>query len=168
MPTVAFSQPIFAHRSNICCPRDVSLSDSKCLNGGHEWVKKTTHQLLPVCLINQLYAIIMKKNHIQNWKYHNLSNVLKSNQFCEVYLFDKHYFNEKKCFTTRKPHCRHTYSKTKKSSSLHYFDTCFMPNISEDSNRRWHDSLSIVCMNKESCHRLSETPPILYIKHLSK
>ena len=31
-------KPIFAHRSNICCPRDVSLSDSKCCNGGHEWV----------------------------------------------------------------------------------------------------------------------------------
>ena len=25
MPTVAFSQPIFAHRSNICCPRDWRL-----------------------------------------------------------------------------------------------------------------------------------------------
>ena len=35
MPTVALQQPMHAHRSNIC----VSLSDSKCLNGGQKWVK---------------------------------------------------------------------------------------------------------------------------------
>ena len=35
LPTVAYSKP----SPNICCPRDVSLSDSKCWNGGHEWVK---------------------------------------------------------------------------------------------------------------------------------
>ena len=38
LPTVAFSQPIFAHRSKIWCPRDWRLSDSKCWNGGHQWV----------------------------------------------------------------------------------------------------------------------------------
>ena len=26
-------------------PRDVSLSDSKCLNGGHEWVNEMTHSI---------------------------------------------------------------------------------------------------------------------------
>ena len=28
-------------------PRDVSLSDSKCLNGGHEWVKKQSVSAVP-------------------------------------------------------------------------------------------------------------------------
>ena len=30
----------FLHPSNICCPRDVSLSDSKCWNGGQKLVIK--------------------------------------------------------------------------------------------------------------------------------
>jgi len=33
----------FAHRSNICCTRDWRLSDSKCWNGRHEWVKVPLH-----------------------------------------------------------------------------------------------------------------------------
>ena len=31
-----------------------------------------------------------------------------------------------------------------------------------------HDLLSIYYIDEESCHPLSETPPVLYIKHLSK
>ena len=38
-PLTINNQPIFAHRSNICCPKDWRLSDSKCWNGGHAWVK---------------------------------------------------------------------------------------------------------------------------------
>ena len=56
------------------------------------------------------------------------------------------------------------YYKTKKSPSLRYFDTCFMHNIGRVSDRRRHDYDDI---GKESCHRLSETPPILFIKHVS-
>ena len=36
------------------------------------------------------------------------------------------------------------------------------------SDRRCHDSLSMYYIDKESCHRLSETPPILCVKHVSK
>ena len=38
-PRGLFLQPIFAHCSNIYCPRYASLSDSKCWNGGQKWVK---------------------------------------------------------------------------------------------------------------------------------
>ena len=60
------------------------------------------------------------------------------------------------------------YYKTKKSTSLRYFDTCFLHNIGRVSDKRWHDSLSTYYIDKKSCHRLSETPPILCMKHVSK
>ena len=53
------------------------------------------------------------------------------------------------------------YYKTKKSASLRYFDTWFMHNIGIVSDTRWHDSLFMCYINKASCHRLSETLPIL-------
>ena len=64
--------------------------------------------------------------------------------------------------------CRNVQYKTKTSFSFHYFDICFMNNIGGASDRYWHDYLSLYYTNKESCHRLSETPPIVCIKHLSK
>ena len=36
--SIRINSAIFAHRFNICSPRDWRLSDSKCWNGGHEWV----------------------------------------------------------------------------------------------------------------------------------
>ena len=41
------------------------------------------------------------------------------------------------------------YNKTKKSALLRYFDTCFMHNIEAVYNIRWHDSLSMYCIDKE-------------------
>ena len=41
------------------------------------------------------------------------------------------------------------YYQTKKSATLHYFDTCFMPNTAEASDRRWLDSLSMFYIDKE-------------------
>ena len=49
-----------------------------------------------------------------------------------------------------------------------YFDTCFMHNIGGVSDKGWHDSSSMCYLDKESCHCLSETTPILCIKHVSK
>ena len=40
--------------------------------------------------------------------------------------------------------------------------------IGRVSDRRWHDYLSIYYIDKESCHRVLDTPPILCIKHVSK
>ena len=51
---------------------------------------------------------------------------------------------------------------------LTYFDRYFMHNMRVVSDRRWHDSLSVYYTDKESCHRLSETPFILCTKHVSK
>ena len=62
----------------------------------------------------------------------------------------------------------HHVLQTKKSSSLCYFDTYFIHNIGGVSDRRWHNSFSLQYIDKETCHRLSETSSILYIKHLSK
>ena len=56
--------------------------------------------------------------------------------------------------------------KTKKSALLCHFEKCFMNKIGGVSDRRWHDSLSMYYIDKESYHRLSETPPILCIKHV--
>ena len=58
------------------------------------------------------------------------------------------------------------YNKTKKSASLHYYDTCSVHNIGRVSDRRWHESLSNHQIDNESCHRLSETPPVFCIKHV--
>jgi len=49
--------------------------------------------------------------------------------------------------------------------SRRYFDTCLMHNIGGISDRQ-HDSLSVYYVDKESCHHLSEIPPILCIKHV--
>ena len=54
-------QPIHTHRSHICCPRDVSLSDSKCWNGGQKWVNSAdcssihnfTHRNICELILNQ-------------------------------------------------------------------------------------------------------------------
>ena len=59
------------------------------------------------------------------------------------------------------------YYETRKSASLRYFDKYFMQNI-RVSDRRRRDSLSMQYIYKESCHRLSEPPPILYTKYVSK
>ena len=45
---------------------------------------------------------------------------------------------------------------------------CFIHNIGEVSGRLWHDSLSMYYIDKESCNRQPETPPILTIQHVSK
>ena len=55
------------------------------------------------------------------------------------------------------------YYKTNKTASRRYFDTCFMHNIGEVFDIRWHDLLSMYYIDMESCHRLSGTPPILCI-----
>ena len=52
-----------------------------------------------------------------------------------------------------------------RTASLRYFDTSFMHNIGVITDRQRHDSLSMQHIDKESCYRLSETPPILCIKH---
>ena len=63
--------------------------------------------------------------------------------------------------------CR--YYNTRKFTSLHYSDTyVIMHNIRVVYDSQWNYSLSIWYIDKESCHRLSETPAILYMKHLSK
>ena len=60
---------------------------------------------------------------------------------------------------------------------LHYFDACFLHNIGGVSGKRCYDSLSMHYRDKESCHVISlfrlnwlltETLPILCIKHVSK
>ena len=60
------------------------------------------------------------------------------------------------------------YYATKKSTWFCYFDACLMHNVGRDSDRRWHDSLSMYYKDKESCHNLSKTPPILCVKRVSK
>ena len=60
------------------------------------------------------------------------------------------------------------YCKTRKSASLRHFDTCFVHNIGGVTYIQRHDSLHTYFIDKESCHRLLKTPPILFIKHMSK
>jgi len=43
------------------------------------------------------------------------------------------------------------YYKAKKSAWLSYFETCFVHNIEEVSDRRLHDSLSLYYIDEESC-----------------
>ena len=59
------------------------------------------------------------------------------------------------------------YYKIKKSPSLRFF-TRFIHNVGGISDRRWYHCLSMCYIGKESCHGLSETPPILCIKHAWK
>ena len=62
---------------------------------------------------------------------------------------------------------RHTYYKPKKSASHRYFDLYFMHIIREVSGID-NDMIPYLCntyVGKESCQRLSETPPVLCIKH---
>ena len=47
-------------------PRDVSLSESKCWNGGHEWVKQGAHSRWP------LHTVLISRNTYT----HNMSMVL--------------------------------------------------------------------------------------------
>ena len=58
------------------------------------------------------------------------------------------------------------FCKTKKSALIRYFVTCFVHNIGEFFARRWHDSLSMYCIDKKSRHRHSETPPICASKSM--
>ena len=59
-----------------------------------------------------------------------------------------------------------TYYKTEKSTSLCYFEICFMHNIEGISDRWRYNSLSIYMyyIDRKSFHRLSETPSILCLK----
>ena len=47
-------------------PRDVSLSDSKCLNGGHEWVNRQKHKPLITGLNqpNPVLFVVSKDIHM--------------------------------------------------------------------------------------------------------
>ena len=51
-----------------------------------------------------------------------------------------------------------------KTKMFRFFRTYFMHNIVAVSNSRWHDSLSMRYIEKESSHQLSEIPPTLFIK----
>ena len=48
------------------------------------------------------------------------------------------------------------------------YQKSLMENTGGVSDRRSHDSLSIYYIDKELCHRISETVPILCIKHVLK
>ena len=57
------------------------------------------------------------------------------------------------------------YYKTKKFRLLKPY---VLHNIGGVSDRRWHDSLSLYYIDRESCHRLTETPPIFCIKEYNE
>ena len=59
--------------------------------------------------------------------------------------------------------CTGIWTKIKKSASCCFFDASFMHNIGGVFDRGWHDFLSMYYIHKDSCHRLSETPPIFFI-----